>query len=82
MLLRLAWAEYYGRHHLGAIQGVTLPMQLVGQALGPVTAGFAFDITGAYYQVFLGFAEIVLLGSACVLTATPPRSSEALQRMI
>jgi MFS family permease len=78
MLLRLAWAEYYGRHHLGTIQGVTLPVQLVGQALGPVTAGFAFDLTGAYYQVFLGFAGIVLLGSACVLTATPPRSSEAL----
>jgi cyanate permease len=78
MLLRLAWAEYYGRHHLGTIQGVTLPVQLVGQALGPVTAGFVFDVTGAYHYAFLGFAGVVLLGSACVLTATPPRSVEAL----
>jgi MFS family permease len=78
LLLRLAWAEYYGRHHLGTIQGVTLPVQLVGQALGPVTAGFVFDVTGAYQHAFLGFAGVVLLGSACVLTATPPHSSEAL----
>ena len=78
MLLRLAWAEYYGRYHLGTIQGVTLFVQLVGQALGPVTAGFVFDVTGAYHHVFLGFAGVVLLGCACVLIATPPRSSEAL----
>jgi sugar phosphate permease len=76
MLLRLAWAEYYGRHHLGTIQGVTLPVQLAGQALGPVTAGFVFDVTGTYHQAFLGFAGVVLLGSACVLTATPPRRPE------
>jgi MFS family permease len=77
LLLRLAWAEYYGRHHLGTIQGVTLPVQLVGQALGPVTAGFVFDVTGAYQHAFLGFAGVVLLGSACVLAATPPHSSDA-----
>ena len=76
MLLRLAWAEYYGRPYLGTIQGVTLPVPLVGQALGPVTAGFVFDVTGTYRQAFLWFAGVVLLGSACVLTATPPRSPE------
>jgi hypothetical protein len=49
---------------------------LVGQALGPVAAGFVFDVTGAYHQAFFGLAGVVLLGSACVLTATPPGSSE------
>jgi hypothetical protein len=66
------------QHHLGTIQGVTLPVQLVGQALEPVTAGFVFDVTRAYHHTSLGFAGIVLLGSACVLTATPSHSSEAL----
>ena len=32
LLLRLAWAEYYGRLHLGAIRGITLPIQIGGQA--------------------------------------------------
>lgn len=74
-LLRLAWAEYYGREHLGAIRGVTLPAQLGGQALGPVTAGILFDVTGSYQGAFLGFAAVVALGSLLVLTAVPPRAT-------
>ena len=46
LLLRLAWAEYYGREHLGSITGITLPVQVGGQALGPVIAGFLYDFTG------------------------------------
>jgi MFS family permease len=61
LLLRLAWAECYGRQHLGTIQGVTLPVQLLGQALGPVLSGILFDRTGRYEHVFLGLAGIVLL---------------------
>ncbi|MFQ6030869.1 MAG: MFS transporter, partial [Dehalococcoidia bacterium] len=48
LLFRLAWADYYGRTYLGSIRGLTLPVQIAGQALGPITAGFAFDWTGSY----------------------------------
>jgi OFA family oxalate/formate antiporter-like MFS transporter len=74
VLLRLAWADYYGRQHLGAIRGVTLPVQIAGQAVGPVTAGFVFDAAGTYHSVFLVFACVVALGSVLVLTAIPPNS--------
>jgi MFS family permease len=72
-LLRLAWADYYGRLHLGSIRGLTLPAQIGGQAIGPVLAGFMFDTTGSYRTPFviLGFAA-----AACalmVLAAVPPR---------
>ncbi len=73
LLLRLAWAEYYGRQHLGTIQGVTLPVQLIGQAMGPVLSGFLYDLTGSYSSPFLGLAGVVTLGSSLVLTAVPPR---------
>jgi MFS family permease len=76
-LLRLAWAEYYGRHHLGAIRGLTLPVQIGGQALGPITAGMVFDATGGYQRAFVLFASIVALGSVLVLSATPPDKPEA-----
>jgi MFS family permease len=72
-LFRLAWAEYYGRRHLGAIRGVTLPMQIGGQALGPITAGVIFDVTDGYAIAFVGFACVVALGSLLVLAAVPPR---------
>jgi sugar phosphate permease len=77
LLLRLIWADYYGRQHLGTIQGMTLPVQIGGQACGPVIAGFVFDATGGYYHAFVFFAGAVALGSLLVLTAVPPHKSEA-----
>jgi OFA family oxalate/formate antiporter-like MFS transporter len=74
LLLRLAWADYYGRQHLGTIRGITLPVQIGGQAVGPVAAGFVFDATGSYQMVFLIFAGVVALGSVLVLAAIPPMS--------
>ena len=76
LLLRLAWADYYGRQHLGTIRGITLPVQLGGQAVGPVAAGFVFDATGSYEMVFLFFAGVVALGSLLVLAANPPRGAD------
>jgi MFS transporter, OFA family, oxalate/formate antiporter len=76
LLLRLAWADYYGRQHLGAIRGITLPVQIGGQAVGPITAGFVFDATGSYHIVFLLFAAVAALGSVLVLTAVPPSRSD------
>jgi len=76
LLLRLAWADYYGRRHLGTIRGITLPVQIGGQAVGPVAAGFVFDATGSYHVVFLFFAGVVVLGSVLVLTAVPPSSAQ------
>ena len=74
-LLRLAWADYYGRQQIGTIGGVTLPMQLGGQALGPVVTGVVFDLTGGYQGAFVFFAGAVTLASLLVLAAVPPRPS-------
>jgi OFA family oxalate/formate antiporter-like MFS transporter len=81
LLLRLAWADYYGRRHLGTIRGITLPVQIGGQAVGPVAAGFVFDATGSYHLVFLVFAGVVTLGSVLVLAAVPPSSAELSMRL-
>ncbi len=72
-LLRLAWADYYGRLHLGSIRGLTLPAQIGGQAIGPVVAGFMFDATGGYRTPFVIFGIAVSVGAVLVLAATPPR---------
>ena len=72
VLLRLAWADYYGRQYLGSIRGVTLPVQLVGQAMGPIIAGFMYDATDSYNHSFIGFAILVFLMGLLVLNAVPP----------
>ena len=71
-LLRLAWADYYGRVHLGAIRGLTLPAQIGGQAIGPVVSGFMFDASGGYRVPFVIFASAVALAALLVLAAVPP----------
>jgi cyanate permease len=53
-------------------------VQIGGQAVGPITAGFVFDATGSYQMVFLFFAGVVALGSLLVLTAIPPASADSL----
>ena len=72
MLLRLAWADYYGRRHLGSIRGLTLPVQLIGQAAGPILAGFLYDATGDYKIPFTIFAIAAFLGAIMVVNAKPP----------
>ena len=72
VLLRLAWADYYGRRHLGSIRGVALPVQIGGQALGPIVAGFMFDATDSYRVAFVVFASAVSLAALLVSIAAPP----------
>ena len=74
ILVRLAWADYYGREHLGTIRGVTMSAQLGGQAIGPIVAGLMFDATGNYQLPFRVFAAAAALASLLVLFATPPKS--------
>ena len=71
-MLRLAWADYYGRMHLGAIRGLTLPAQIGGQAIGPVVSGFMFDASGGYRAPFVIFGSAVGLAALMVLAAVPP----------
>ena len=71
-LLRLAWADYYGRLHLGAIRGLTLPAQIGGQAIGPVVSGFMFDASGGYLLPFVIFGAAVGVSALLVLAAIPP----------
>ncbi len=60
-LFPLAWADCFGRKNLGAIRGVTLPVQTLAQAAGPLISGVLFDLTGSY-DVSLSF----FCASACV----------------
>ena len=73
LLVRLAWADYYGRQHLGSIRGITMSAQIGGQALGPVTSGFLFDHTGNYHLALQVFTAAAALGGLLVLLATPPK---------
>ncbi len=77
LLLRLAWADYYGRENLGSIRGLTLSIQISGQAVGPVISGFMFDAWGTYQVPFFMFGIGACLAAFMVLSAKPPRKQAA-----
>lgn len=72
-LVPVAWANYFGRAHFGAIRGLTLPAQVGGQALGPLLAGGLRDATGDYGAGLLVFAGLSALAAVVVAFARPPR---------
>lgn len=62
------WARYFGREHLGKIQGTASTITVIGTAIGPVPFGMAKDLFNSYdWALFLlafipvGFAIAVLL---------------------
>lgn len=41
------WPRYFGRRHLGSIQGMGQMIGALGASLGPLPVGLAFDLTGS-----------------------------------
>ena len=72
-MIPVAWANYFGRAHFGAIRGITLPAQVGGQAIGPLAAGVLHDLTGSYASGLTAFAVLSLLAAAVALVTRAPR---------
>ncbi len=71
-ILPVAWADSFGRDNLGSIRGVSLPMQAVAQASGPVISGALFDITGNYTMSLMLFSTFGFVATILALFAIKP----------
>ncbi len=71
-LQRLAFADYYGRHHLGSIEGVARAFTNWTQAAGPLAAALAFDVTNSYSVIFAVFVVTNIMAAALAGMAKPP----------
>jgi MFS transporter, OFA family, oxalate/formate antiporter len=72
-LLPIAWADYFGRAHYGAIRGSALSAQVIAQAAGPVLSGALHDWTGGYTRSLECFAALSFLSVLAALAARRPR---------
>jgi sugar phosphate permease len=71
-LLPVAWADYFGRTHFGAIRGIALSAQVLAQAAGPLLSGALRDITGDYQMALRCFVALALLSVVAALAARQP----------
>jgi sugar phosphate permease len=73
-------ADYFGRHAIGAIMGISTAIIAVGQIGGPMMAGLLADLTGDYRLGFTVLAMLAALGSVSFMLATQPLPPSAEQR--
>lgn len=55
------WADYFGRRHLGSIQGTGQTTLIVGASLGPLPFSLSHDFTGSYSAALAGSAALCVL---------------------
>ncbi|MFQ5955555.1 MAG: MFS transporter [Kiloniellales bacterium] len=70
------WPRYFGRRHLGSIQGAGQMIGVVGASLGPLPLGFAVDLFGSYTETILVLAVLPLICAGLALFLRPPAALE------
>jgi MFS family permease len=66
------WPRYFGRRHLGSIQGAAQTIGVVGASIGPLPLGFAFDYFGSYTLVLYLLAALPVVCAFLLLFLRAP----------
>ena len=71
-LSQFLWAKYFGRTHIGSINGVAHPMTTLSTALAPVLVGYGYDVYQTYLPAFILIICAYILGAFIVLISKEP----------
>ncbi|MBI2304778.1 MAG: MFS transporter [Chloroflexi bacterium] len=74
--------EYFGRKAFGTIHGFSGMVSMVGTVIGPIFAGYVFDVTGSYRLAFLIISVATALAIGLVLAARRPQLREGNQHTL
>jgi len=72
-LVPIAWADYFGRAHFGAIRGIALSAQVMAQAAGPLLSGILRDWSGSYRLSLECFFALAAASVIVALLARQPQ---------
>ena len=65
-------ADYFGTRYFASIHGMSRSVTTVGTFMGPIIAGFFYDLTKSYTIPFTFFAFVGFLSTLCMFLAKPP----------
>ncbi len=65
------WPRYFGRRHLGVIQGPAYTVSIIGASLGALPFGMAFDLLGSY-RAAVGLLAFLPVGFALAVAFLKP----------
>jgi cyanate permease len=66
-------ARYFGRKSFGTIAGWSRALTIPVGVVGPVLAGWIFDVTGSYEIAFVLFAVTLGISAVIMIFARPPK---------
>ncbi len=66
-------ADYFGIKAFATIQGMSRTVTTVGTFMGPVVAGFCYDVTKSYTVAFSIFAAVSLVSTLLMFLAKRPK---------
>jgi cyanate permease len=53
--------DIFGRKKFAQLSGIMSPFRMIGNIVGPVFAGFLFDLTGNYRIAFIVFTFLAMM---------------------
>jgi len=74
------WPRYFGRAHLGSIQGTGQMIGVVGASIGPLPLAIYFDLFGAYDPMLIALAALPAACAVLALFLRAPASTAHLSR--
>ena len=67
------WPRFFGRRHLGSIQGVAQMGGVIGASVGPIPLGLGYDYLGGYGETLVALAAIPVICAVAVAFMRAPR---------
>ena len=71
------WPKFFGRRHLGSIQGVNQMAAVIGASVGPIPLGLGYDHFGGYGGTLVALAAIPVMCAIAVVFMRAPRLEPA-----
>ncbi len=65
-------ANYFGNKNYASLIGIRLLVVTPLASIGPILAGYTFDVTGSYTSVLLAFSAVALIPVLVILWMRPP----------
>ena len=66
------WPRFFGRRHLGSIQGVAQMAAVIGASVGPIPLGLGYDYLGSYGGTLVALAAIPVACAVAVAFMRTP----------
>jgi MFS family permease len=68
-------ADLFGRKIFATVGGLIMPFTTLGGVIGPIFAGYMYDVTDSYKFAFYTFVVLILLSGLTFLFVRPPKQA-------